>query len=63
MFEPFHPLGARVEKGEPAGQVNFLDDPGRKPEIARFRSAGYLFCRRAPRGWNASNTPSAGAKT
>ena len=48
LFEPFHPLGTWVERGQPAGQVNFLDDPGRPPLVARFRSAGYLFCRRAP---------------
>ena len=48
VFEPFHPLGAEVKKGEPAGQVNFLDDPGRAPVVARFRSDGLLFCKRAP---------------
>ncbi|MCC7275149.1 MAG: succinylglutamate desuccinylase/aspartoacylase family protein [Alphaproteobacteria bacterium] len=48
IFEPFHPLGTWVEKDQPAGQVVFLDDPGRTPVVARFRRAGYLFCRRAP---------------
>ncbi|BBK45457.1 succinylglutamate desuccinylase [Allostella vacuolata] len=48
LFEPFHPLGTWVEEGQPAGQVNFLDDPGRPPLVAHFRSAGLLFCRRAP---------------
>jgi len=48
LFEPFHPLGTWVEKGQPAGQVNFLDDPGRPPLVAHFRRSGYLFCRRAP---------------
>ncbi|MGE0724517.1 MAG: succinylglutamate desuccinylase/aspartoacylase family protein [Alphaproteobacteria bacterium] len=48
VFEPFHPLGAEVGKGEPAGQVNFLDDPGRPPVVAHFKSDGLLFCRRAP---------------
>ncbi|MGE0718336.1 MAG: succinylglutamate desuccinylase/aspartoacylase family protein [Alphaproteobacteria bacterium] len=48
LFEPFHPLGTRVEKGQPAGQVVFLDDPGRAPVVAHFRRSGFLFCRRAP---------------
>lgn len=48
LFEPFHPLGTWVRKGQPAGQVNFLDDPGRPPLVAHFRRDGLLFCRRAP---------------
>ncbi len=47
VFEPFHELGAHVTEGEPAGQVHFLDDPARKPVVARFRREGVLFCRRA----------------
>jgi predicted deacylase len=48
VFEPFHPLGAEVEAGQPAGAVHFLDDPARPPEVVRFRSGGVLFSRRAP---------------
>jgi predicted deacylase len=48
VFEPFHPLGAEVKAGEPAGAVHFLDDPGRAPERVRFTASGVLFARRAP---------------
>ena len=48
VFEPFHALGAAVEAGEPAGAVHFLDDPGREPVLAHFRSSGTIFSRRAP---------------
>lgn len=47
IFEPFHELGERVEAGTPAGQVHFLDDPGREPVIAQFRHSGLFFCKRA----------------
>ncbi len=47
VFEAFHELGDRVEAGEPAGAIHFLDDPGRPPELARFACSGTLFARRA----------------
>jgi predicted deacylase len=48
VFEAFHELGETVEEGQPAGQVHLLDDPARPPEIARFRSSGMLYSKRAP---------------
>jgi predicted deacylase len=47
VFEAWHELGERVEAGEPAGAIHFLDDPGRAPEIARFGCAGTLYARRS----------------
>jgi predicted deacylase len=48
VFEAFHALGERVETDEPAGQIHFLDDPARAPEVARFRTSGMLYGKRAP---------------
>lgn len=48
VFEAFHELGELVEEGQPAGQVHFLDDPARPPEIARFHASGMLYSKRAP---------------
>jgi N2-acetyl-L-2,4-diaminobutanoate deacetylase len=47
VFEAWHELGDRVEAGEPAGAIHFLDDPARPPELARFACSGTLFARRA----------------
>ena len=48
IFESFHDLGATVSAGQEAGCIHFLDDPGREPELIRFKRSGMLFCRRAP---------------
>ena len=48
VFEAFHELGDAVEAGQPAGQVHFLDQPARAPELARFRVSGMLYSKRAP---------------
>ncbi|MGQ0664073.1 MAG: succinylglutamate desuccinylase/aspartoacylase family protein [Pseudomonadota bacterium] len=48
IYEPFHKLLTEVRKGEAAGCINFLDDPGREPERAYYQRSGLLFCRRAP---------------
>jgi N2-acetyl-L-2,4-diaminobutanoate deacetylase len=48
IFEPFHPNGAAVRKGEPAGQVHFLTNPGRAPEVLRYRTDGVVYGRRQP---------------
>ena len=47
VFEAFHELGDAVVAGEPAGQVHHLDDPGRPPDVARFKASGTLYARRA----------------
>jgi predicted deacylase len=46
LFEPFVELGAWVEKDQPCGQVHFIDNPGRAPELCRFRNAGMVICQR-----------------
>ena len=48
LFEPFCDVGATVEKGQPCGQVHFVDDPARAPELCHFRRAGLLVCKRHP---------------
>ncbi len=48
VFEPLHDKGAAVEEGTPAGLVHFLDDPGRPPVPALFKSSGMLYARRHP---------------
>ncbi len=48
VFEPLHDKGAAVDEGTPAGLVHFLDDPGRAPVPALFKSSGMLYARRHP---------------
>jgi N2-acetyl-L-2,4-diaminobutanoate deacetylase len=46
VFEPFHPLGAAVSAGEPAGAVHFPWDPARAPERLAYTASGLLYARR-----------------
>ena len=48
LFEPFCEIGDTVEKGQPCGQVHFVDDPGREALVCHFRRAGLLVCKRHP---------------
>jgi N-alpha-acetyl-L-2,4-diaminobutyrate deacetylase len=48
VFEPFHVSGADVRAGQPAGQIHFLTDPGRTPEVLRYRTDGIVYGRRQP---------------
>ncbi|MBN9315675.1 MAG: succinylglutamate desuccinylase/aspartoacylase family protein [Devosia sp.] len=48
VFEPFHPLGARVEAGQEAGRIHNLVDPSRAPEIVRYGASGIVYGRRQP---------------
>lgn len=48
IWEPYHALWTEVEAGQPAGALNFLDDPGRAPLEAAYRGSGLLYARRAP---------------
>ncbi len=48
VFEPFHPLGARVEAGQEAGRIHNLVDPSRVPEIVRYGASGIVYGRRQP---------------
>jgi predicted deacylase len=48
FFEPLVELGAYVNRGQPAGQLHFLERPDRRGEIIEAKSEGYLICFRAP---------------
>lgn len=37
-----------VKKGQPLGQIHFLNAPERDPLMVRAKTAGVLYCRRAP---------------
>jgi uncharacterized protein len=47
VFEPAVRLGERVEAGQLAGYVHFIEDPGRPAVACRFRVSGMAVCRRA----------------
>ncbi len=46
LFEPFVRLGDTIKSGQPAGQVHFVDDPGREPVACHFKTAGMVICQR-----------------
>ncbi len=48
VFEPFDPLGARVEAGQEAGRIHNLVDPSRAPETVRYQASGIVYGRRQP---------------
>ncbi|HVL70271.1 MAG TPA: succinylglutamate desuccinylase/aspartoacylase family protein [Beijerinckiaceae bacterium] len=48
IYRPFHGLGARVEKGAPAGAIYSHDDPFRDPVTIRFGRSGELWSTRGP---------------
>jgi predicted deacylase len=48
IFEPFHPNGASVRAGEPAGRIHCTWDPTRSPEILHYAADGILYGRRQP---------------
>jgi len=48
LFEPFADLGAMVKKGQPAGAVQFVDNPLREPVVATFPRDGMVLCKRVP---------------
>lgn len=48
VFEPFHPLGAKVRAGEEAGRIHNLADPARVPEVLRYAADGIVYGRRQP---------------
>ncbi len=47
IFEPLVRLGDRVEAGQPAARVHFVENPAREPALCHFRSSGLVICRRA----------------
>src|SRR5690606_31409389 len=48
VFEPYHELGAPVEKGQPAGRIHFLENPGREPVELLFGASGVVYGKRHP---------------
>jgi uncharacterized protein len=48
LFEPYCKLGETVRRGQAAGAIHFVDNPGRAPVIERFQIDGFLVCKRAP---------------
>ncbi len=48
VFEPMHALGDPVRRGELAGRIHMLTDPGRPPVELRYRADGILFGLRQP---------------
>ncbi len=50
LYEPFVEVGEELEAGAAVGQIHFIEDPGREPDIETVERAGLLITRRAP-GW------------
>jgi predicted deacylase len=48
IFEPFHPNGAEVRAGQPAGRIHCTWDPAREPEVLHYQSDGLVYGRRQP---------------
>jgi predicted deacylase len=48
IFEPFHPNGAVVSAGQPAGRIHCTWDPTRPPETLHYAADGILYGRRQP---------------
>lgn len=46
LFEPAAELGDTVQSGQLAGQVHFVDNPGRAPLTCHFRTGGIVLCKR-----------------
>ena len=44
----FEMLYERVKKGQPAGAVQFVDNPMREPVMAHFAHDGMIICKRVP---------------
>ena len=48
IFEPFHPNGANVHAGQPAGRIHQTWDASLAPEVLRYEADGLLYGRRQP---------------
>ncbi len=46
LLEPLVDLGDEVKEGQVAGQIHFVDNPARPPEVCFFRTAGMVVCQR-----------------
>ncbi len=48
LYEPFVDLGDEIEAGQAIGQMHFVADPQREPEVHHAGSGGLVICRRVP---------------
>lgn len=48
IYETFQPLDCPVQDGQPLGQVHYVDEPAREPELIVARRAGVLVGTRGP---------------
>jgi N-alpha-acetyl-L-2,4-diaminobutyrate deacetylase len=48
IYEPFVEVGEEVEAGAPVGQVHFVEQPSREPEVKAAERSGLLITRRGP---------------
>jgi predicted deacylase len=48
IFEPYHPNGAEVHTGEPAGRIHCTWEPARHPEVLHYHADGIVYGRRQP---------------
>jgi predicted deacylase len=46
LLEPAVPLGAEIKRGDLAGLIHFIDNPGREPVPCHFRNTGMVVCQR-----------------
>ncbi|PSN19442.1 N-alpha-acetyl diaminobutyric acid deacetylase DoeB [filamentous cyanobacterium CCP5] len=46
IYEPFYQLGDEVRQGEPIGQIHFLENLERSPQLLIAQQSGTFFCRR-----------------
>ncbi|MBL6933602.1 MAG: succinylglutamate desuccinylase/aspartoacylase family protein [Rhodospirillales bacterium] len=48
LFEPFRGLGDEVEKGDPLGQIHFIETPERDPLMHHAGRSGVILCKGVP---------------
>ena len=48
LFEPFRGLGDDVDKGEPLGQIHFIETPEREPMVHYAGRTGVILCKGVP---------------
>jgi N2-acetyl-L-2,4-diaminobutanoate deacetylase len=48
IFEPYHMNGTEVREEEPAGLIHSVTNPGRPPELLRYRTDGIVYGHRQP---------------
>ncbi|MFQ5613715.1 MAG: succinylglutamate desuccinylase/aspartoacylase family protein [Anaerolineae bacterium] len=48
IYESFYELGAWVEAGDPLGQIHFIENIAREPQLIIAQRSGMLLCTRGP---------------